>query len=102
VPVLDIEDVEGSERTLRLRGELDMLTAPGLLERMEPLCGSPGDVVLECAELSFVDSQGIRAFLRAARALPQGDLVLAHPTGEVRRLLDIVRVEDFPNTVVRD
>ena len=99
--MLDIDGGPGA-RTLRLRGELDMLTAPVLMEHLEPLCGSPGDVVVDCSELSFVDSQGIRAFLRAARALPDGNLVITAPTSEVRKLFDIVRIQDFPNIVVAD
>lgn len=100
--MLEIERGAATGRTLHLRGELDLLTTATLMERLEPLCGSPGDIVLECDELSFVDSQGIRAFLRAARALPDGSLVLARPTREVRRLFEIVRIQDFPNIVVRD
>lgn len=100
--MLEIEEGERTGRTLRLRGELDLLTTPTLMERLEPLCGSPGDIVLECDELSFVDSHGIRTFLRAARALPEGSLVLARPTREVKKLLDIVRIQDFPNIVLRD
>lgn len=100
--MLQIEEGDTPRRTLRLRGELDMSTAPALMARLEPLCGVPGDVVLECDELSFVDSQGIRTFLRAARALPEGTLVLRRPQREVRKLLDMVRIQDFPNIAVRD
>jgi anti-anti-sigma factor len=100
--MLEINGDPGAARRLRLRGELDLLTAPDLLRELEPLCGSPGDVVVDCRDLTFVDSQGIRAFLRAARALPEGNLVLSSPTNEVRKLFDIVRIQDFPNIVVAE
>ncbi len=100
--MLDIEAADASGRRLRLRGELDLLTATDLMHRLEPLCGSSGDIVLECDELTFVDSQGIRTFLQAARALADGSFVIARPSREVRKLFDIVRIQDFPNIVVRD
>jgi anti-anti-sigma factor len=54
-------------------------------------------------EVSFIDSQGIRAFIQIARALEdRGMLLLARPSPEVRKLFDIVRVADFPNIGIVD
>jgi anti-anti-sigma factor len=98
--VLEIIEVDDSGRTLRLRGELDMVTSGTLAERLGPVCRTPGDVVLLIEEVTFVDSQGVRAFLQAAKDIPEGRLVLRRPTAEVRKLLEIVRIEDFPNIVM--
>jgi anti-anti-sigma factor len=99
--MLEIESTTGTDRTLALAGELDLATAPILLERAGALLGTEGDVRLVLSEVSFIDSQGIRAFIQLARSLEgRGRLVLARPSAEVRKLFEIVRVPDFPNTVV--
>jgi anti-anti-sigma regulatory factor len=51
--------------------------------------------------VSFIDSQGIRAFIQLARGLEgRGRLVLSGPSPEVRNLFEIVRVDAFPNVLV--
>jgi anti-anti-sigma factor len=88
-------------RSLALAGELDLATTPMLLDRADVLLEDPGDLRLVLAEVTFIDSQGIRAFIQLARTLDgRGRLVLADPSPEVRKLFDIVRVDDFPNVIV--
>jgi anti-anti-sigma factor len=88
-------------RSLALAGELDLATTPMLLDRADVLLEDPGDLRLVLAEVTFIDSQGIRAFIQLARTLDgRGRLVLAEPSPEVRKLFDIVRVDDFPNVIV--
>jgi anti-anti-sigma factor len=99
--MLEILQRNEHERELLLAGELDLATTPVLLERAEMLLRSDGDLTLVLAGVSFVDSQGIRGFIQIARWLEgRGRLVLADPTPEVRKLFEIVRVQDFPNVVV--
>jgi anti-anti-sigma factor len=98
--MLEIAATENG-RSLALAGELDLATTPMLLDRAELLLEDPGDLRLVLTEVTFIDSQGIRAFIRLARALDgRGRLVLAEPSSEVRKLFDIVRVDDFPNVIV--
>lgn len=53
-------------------------------------------VVLDIAELSFIDSAGLRAIVRLAEeACPHG-IVLRSPTNQTLRILDVLGVEDFP------
>jgi anti-anti-sigma factor len=88
-------------RSLALAGELDLATTPMLLDRADVLLENLGDLRLVLAEVTFIDSQGIRAFIQLARTLDgRGRLVLAEPSPEVRKLFDIVRVDDFPNVIV--
>jgi anti-anti-sigma factor len=99
--MLDIVGPNDAERALALAGELDLATTPHLVERVAPLLESDGDVTLLLSGVAFVDSQGIRAFIQIARSLDgRGRLVLGRPTPEVRKLFDIVGVEDFPNIAV--
>src|SRR5260370_39555097 len=56
-------------RTVRLIGELDASNGEGCLDTLLPQVQGGGDVVLNLAELSFVDSLGLRSLLRLGRAL---------------------------------
>ncbi len=70
-----------------------MSAAEALLVRITELAAShEGDVVLDLAEVTFIDSAGMRALLIARENLTvQGRaLRLANVTPEVKRLLDLV------------
>ena len=75
---------------LRIRGELDMASAPELAGSLDALlAGDHVVVVLELADLSFLDCAGmrpIRAALGALRARG-GILVIRHPRPLVERAL---------------
>jgi anti-anti-sigma factor len=101
--MLQITSSGGDPRSLSLAGELDLATTPQLLDSAQELVDGDGDVTLVLTEVSFIDSQGIRAFIQIARALEdRGMLLLARPSPEVRKLFDIVRVADFPNIGIVD
>jgi anti-anti-sigma factor len=101
--LLEIVDVDAGARALALTGELDLATTPLLLERARLLTEHDGDVALDLSEVSFIDSQGIRAFIQIARSLDgRGRLILRAPSAEVRKLFEIVGVSRFPNIAVED
>jgi anti-anti-sigma factor len=78
-------------RTLRVTGELDLATADDLTRRLEALGQGMGDITVEASGLSFVDSTGVRAVLRAAERLEgRGRLILRAPTPSVRRVLRLM------------
>jgi anti-anti-sigma factor len=54
--------------TVRLAGELDLLTGPVLLETLDSLGSGPRHLSLDVARLSFCDVAGLRAILTAQRA----------------------------------
>jgi anti-anti-sigma factor len=99
--MLEIVSTNDTDRSLALAGELDLATTRALLDRAEPLLEDDGDLRLVLTGVTFIDSQGIRAFIQLARSLEgRGRLVLAEPSPEVHKLFEIVRVRDFPNTVI--
>ena len=55
----------------RLRGELDLSSYDDVSSALTPLFDADGDVVLDLAELTFVDSSGIRIFIRLHTALQE-------------------------------
>jgi anti-sigma B factor antagonist len=86
------EDGNGGTRLL-LTGELDMETAPVLDERMAAVFAGarPDRLAVDAADLTFCDSSGIHALLRARETAHRhgAAFVLEHPVGMVRRTLEI-------------
>ena len=94
----------GSPRGFRLEGELDVSTAPSLVETLEPELREGGDLTLDLEDLSFMDSVGLLTIITAARRLlSRGNLILLHPGNLVRSLLQLgVGMNKIPNLVVVD
>jgi anti-anti-sigma factor len=93
--MLSIEQGSG----IGLAGELDLSTAPELDRVLETAVEHGGPVLVDLSELTFMDSTGINAFLKAARSLSgRGCLILHGEQDRVGRLLDLVRVDgSIPN-----
>jgi anti-sigma B factor antagonist len=93
---LELEHVGSGNREARVvvRGEVDMATAPQLRELLEGLIESGSKrIVIDCRELSFLDSSGIGVLVAARNRLgDDGDIVLDSPQAHVRKVLDITKV----------
>jgi anti-sigma B factor antagonist len=77
---------------VRITGELDMSSAPGIRAAMERvLVSEPTRIVLDLSGLEFVDSSGLAVLLQAAERAP--DIVLRNPTGIVRRVIEATGLE---------
>jgi anti-anti-sigma factor len=73
------------------------LEAPRLSEEVEvAVWNSVGAFVLDLTDVTFLDSSGLHALLRARAYLAREDrsLVLVCPAGPARRVLDLARVLD--------
>jgi anti-sigma B factor antagonist len=74
-----------------MHGELDVASADGLAEALVAIAGST--LVVDLADLSFMDSSGIGALVVARnriRAKGLGELVVTRPTAIVQKALEIV------------
>jgi anti-anti-sigma factor len=83
------------ERVIRVRGELDIESTPDL-ERVLLRTRPAGQrVVLDLAELKFMDSTGLRVLLRARAAADQGrwEINLRNVPPTIRRLFDMTGVQ---------
>jgi anti-anti-sigma factor len=81
-------------RDIRLAGELDMSNTAELEEVLLAAVEQGGPTLVDLSELTFMDSTGITALLRAAVALgDRGCLILHGEQDRVRRVLDLVGVE---------
>jgi anti-sigma B factor antagonist len=79
--------------SLLLRGELDMANAQDLRDFAAYAVDGTREVVFDLTDLTYLDSSGIKAIVRLAESVcPQG-LVLRSPRDNVRRVLDIVQIE---------
>ena len=89
-------------RHLRVAGELDIASSPALAEELQGLVGSgKGPVILELADLTFLDSTGLRVLIDAAQKLGEsGDLVLRNPTRAATEVLEIAGVVEAASNLV--
>jgi anti-anti-sigma factor len=85
----------GSDGVFYLAGELDLLSAEGLERRLASAGEEPHDLVLDLTDVSFVDSTGIRSFLRLAKLVHPRCLVLRAPQPTVAHVLEIVGIQTF-------
>lgn len=92
----------GDLRSFRVSGELDLATVDILVERVGPVAAAAAaDLRLEVGGLTFIDSTGLHALMRLARAVPSPHrLVLVDVTAPVRRLLDLTGLGGAPEIVV--
>jgi anti-sigma B factor antagonist len=79
------EDQDGAP-LVRLGGELDMTTAPGLESALRPiLAGGPERIVIDASALQFADSSAIALLVRLSNLVPQVEV--RHPPELLRRVI---------------
>lgn len=98
-PNFRIETFQGeSGTTIKLAGELDGATCTALIERLELLAADPElrHIILDLAELSFIDSAGMRAMILAERTAADRELALTivPPPKEVTELLRVAGIAE--------
>jgi anti-anti-sigma factor len=81
-------EIERDDGVVTLRGELDMDTVGQLAETLEDI---EHTVVLVLAEVSFLDSSGLQAMLKAQKAARErgADVILRRPSPAVCRVLEM-------------
>ena len=91
---LSIEVMGHLPVVVRLRGELDMNTVPDLDDAIAGLDGE--DLVLDCHELSFLDSSGISLLVRVHRRRQHNghSLVLRNVSGLPRKAIELCGLAD--------
>lgn len=75
-------------------GDVDLASADGLLEAVAPLVRPGVEVAVDCAEVRFLDSAGLRVLLELNRRAQDagGTLVLVAPSEVVTRILELAGV----------
>ncbi|MGH2705378.1 MAG: STAS domain-containing protein [Actinomycetota bacterium] len=89
---------EGDWQVLRVRGEIDVYTAPALERAItEQLDLESPRIVMDLAEVSFVDSTGLLAMIGGVRKARErnGSLVLVRPSTRLQHVLRITDLESI-------
>lgn len=84
-------------RVLRISGDLDILIAPPLLDRVAGWVHGARAVVLDLSDVAFFDSSGVRLvdrFWRECGGAGAGLRVVAPHGGRARRVLEVVGMAD--------
>jgi len=93
-----IGNLEQGVRTISVRGELDLSTAPELEGPLnQALESGEGSMLIDLSQCEFIDSTGIALIVRAWQHLDSGEngraLVLCSQNDQVRRVLEITGLE---------
>ncbi|WP_066945556.1 STAS domain-containing protein [Streptomyces lushanensis] len=103
--------VVGRTVVVELRGEIDMLTAPGISDHLDSLTtDQEPDVVIDLQQVEFIDCSGLSVLCRARRRIQERDgrlaLVVTDPaitrTMRFAGLLGVFDVVDSDPTVPRE
>ena len=96
---LDISSEKTEAATIvRVKGEIDLRTSPQLRkELINLLDDAPGKIVLDLADVSYVDSSGVGTIVELKRRVmrSKGDVILVALQQRVRSLFEITRLDKF-------
>ncbi|MBO4427519.1 MAG: STAS domain-containing protein [Bacteroidales bacterium] len=78
--------MEGAATVAALIGSLDTLASQEIAQQMDELKNVDGTLVLDCTQLSYISSSGLRIFLslRKAAAEKGGKVIVRNLSNEVR------------------
>jgi anti-anti-sigma factor len=93
-----VGELDRGVRTISVRGELDLSTAPDLEGPLEQTLESEeGSVLIDLSQCEFIDSTGIALIVRAWQRLDNDGngrgLVICSQNDQVRRVLEITGLE---------
>ena len=94
------ENKQGDVLILTLEGHLDTVAAPPFEERVLALiAGGEMRVLVDCTQLEYVNSAGLKVFLLAAKQLDaaSGKLVLCGLTPGVQAIFDMIGFSKIMN-----
>jgi anti-sigma B factor antagonist len=84
--------------TFFLDGELDIATVPSMTAALGSSIGEGGPLTLDLSGLTFIDSSGVAAILKAGNDhLPNGCVVLHGVHDATQRVVDLMGVEKTTN-----
>jgi anti-anti-sigma factor len=92
---VEVVDADGSLVVL-ISGEIDVDTGPQLRSVLDGFAVS-APVVLDCADVGFIDSTGVNLLLRQSMRMrfATGTIRVRHLSAQLRRLLQITGLEEF-------
>jgi anti-sigma B factor antagonist len=88
--------IAGTAATLKIIGRLDTTTAPELETTIDGCAAGIKELVLDCSELEYVSSAGLRVILKAQKLMnTQGTMKLTHVNETIMEVFDITGFVDI-------
>jgi anti-sigma B factor antagonist len=86
-----------SVTTIYVQGEIDISTAERLRDAIEPHLGPAQTIVLDLADVEFMDSSCLAVLVQARGALTAdgGSLLLRNPSEMARRIVSLTGIESI-------
>ena len=91
-----LQEQRGDLPLLRVRGELDIYTAPRLKETvLAALNGGARSLAIDLSAVEFLDSTGLQVLMSAKKRTAErgGDVYLMGVGGQVRRVFNLLSLE---------
>jgi anti-sigma B factor antagonist len=88
--------INGTATVLKIVGRLDTTTAPELETTIDGCVAGIKELVLDCSELEYVSSAGLRVILKAQKLMnAQGAMKLTHVNETIMEVFDITGFADI-------
>lgn len=82
--------VDEERRSAKFSGEIDLASYDELSTAVSGLMEVPGNLDCDMADVTFIDSSGIRLFVRMQHSREEGSAVILHHTkGNVARVFEL-------------
>ena len=90
------KNINGTAAALKIIGRLDTTTAPELEATIDACAAGIQELVLDCSELEYVSSAGLRVILKAQKLMnAQGNMKLTHVNETIMEVFDITGFADI-------
>ena len=88
--------INGTATVLKIVGRLDTTTAPELEATIDGCVAGIKELVLDCSELEYVSSAGLRVILKAQKLMnARGEMKLTHVNETIMEVFDITGFADI-------
>ena len=88
--------IANASASLKIIGRLDTSTAPELEATIDGCAAGIKELVLDCSELEYVSSAGLRVILKAQKLMnAQGNMKLTHVNETIMEVFDITGFADI-------
>ena len=88
--------IANASASLKIIGRLDTTTAPELEATVDGCIAGVKELVLDCSELEYVSSAGLRVILKAQKLMnAQGNMKLTHVNETIMEVFDITGFADI-------
>ena len=88
--------IAGTAATLKIIGRLDTTTAPELEATIDGCVAGIKELVLDCSELEYVSSAGLRVILSAQKTMnKQGEMVIRNVNETINEVFEITGFIDI-------